>query len=97
MSRPVTATITFELEVTVEATRDQWGFDIVDVRAVTGYDGAKRVHTMTPSSLPTDLAELISHQFVPDAESAISAAFADENRSDDLVDLAYERSREGGF
>ena len=67
----ITATITLEIEVTVEAGIDQHGFDVVSIAAVNGYDATRKTWKMTDAFKPEQLAELVEKHFGADAQSAI--------------------------
>ena len=90
----VSASITFEIEVTVQAEADQAGFDVVSINAVSGYDRQTRTHIMTGAFRPDQLAELVERHFTAEALEAI-AEQAGEDRAaylDGMADIAYERS-----
>ena len=91
-----TATITIELEITVEADPDDCGFAVVSVQAVTGYDAATQVWRMSPTFDPAKLADLVEAHFYNDALSAINEQAAEDHADyiDGRGDYEYERSRE---
>jgi len=90
----ITATITLEIEVTVEAGIDQHGFDVVSIAAVNGYDATRKTWKMTDAFKPEQLAELVEKHFGADAQSAIDEQAGEEREAylDGQADRAYERS-----
>lgn len=92
----VTATITIELEITVEAEPDQYGFDVVSINAVEGYDRETKTHRMTGAFKPDQLVELVEKHFASDALNAIDEEAGEARAAylDGLADLAHERRME---
>ena len=92
----IQAKITVELEITVESAADQFGFDVKEIAAVTGYDGANKAWTMTPAFAPDDLVKLVEQHFARDAQSAIDEEAAEARAAylDGLADVAHERRME---
>lgn len=89
-----TATITFEIEVTVQAEADQSGFDVVSINAVSGYDRQARTHIMTGAFRPDQLAELVERHFAAEALEAIDEQAGEDRAAylDGMADIAYDRS-----
>jgi hypothetical protein len=92
----VSATITFEIEVTVQAEADQAGFDVVSINAVSGYDRQTRTHIMTGAFCPDQLAELVEKHFAKEAIEAIDEQAGEDRAAylDGMADLAHERRME---
>jgi len=92
----VSATITFEIEVTVQAEADQAGFDVVSINAVSGYDRQTRTHIMTGAFRPDQLAELVEKHFAKEAIEAIDEQAGEDRAAylDGMADLAHERRME---
>ena len=92
----VSATITFEIEVTIEAEADQAGFDVVSINAVSGYDRQTRTHIMTGAFRPDQLAELVEKHFAKEAIEAIDEQAGEDRAAylDGMADLAHERRME---
>ena len=92
----VSATITFEIEVTIEAEADQAGFDVVSINAVSGYDRQTRTHIMTGAFRPDQLAELVEKHFAKEASEAIDEQAGEDRAAylDGMADLAHERRME---
>jgi len=90
----VTAKITFEIEVTVEAGVDQFGFDVVSIAAVSGYNRDTKTWTMTPAFKPEELAKLVEDHFAREAQGAIDEEAAEEHAAyvEGRADAAYEAS-----
>lgn len=92
----VSATITIELEITVEAAADQYGFDVTSINAVSGYDRDTKSHRMTGAFRPDQLAELVERHFAADAMTAIDEQAGEDRAAylDGMADLAHERRME---
>ena len=92
----VSASITFEIEVTVKAEADQAGFDVVSINAVSGYDRQTRTHIMTGAFRPDQLAELVEKHFAKEAIEAIDEQAGEDRAAylDGMADLAHERRME---
>ena len=92
----IQAKITVELEITVEAGVDQFGFDVKEIAAVTGYDGANKAWTMSPAFAPDELVKLIEQHFSRDAQAAIDEEAAEARAAylDGMADVAHERRME---
>lgn len=91
-----TATITIELEVTVEAGADQHGFDVVSISAVTGYDSQRKTWATSPAFKPDQLVELVERHFGAEAQNAIDEQAGEDRAAylDGMADLAHERRME---
>lgn len=91
-----TATINIELEITVEAGVDQSGFDVVSVRAVTGYDGARRTWLMSDHFRVENLEGLIQRHFADEAMTAIDEQVGEDRAAylDGIADRDHERRME---
>jgi len=92
----VTATITFEIEVTVQAEADQAGFDVVSINAVTGYDSQRKTWATSPAFKPDQLVELVERHFGAEAQNAIDEQAGEDRAAylDGMADLARERRME---
>ena len=92
----VSATITFEIEVTIEAEADQAGFDVVSINAVSGYDRQTRTHITTGAFRPDQLAEMVEKHFAKEAIEAIDEQAGEDRAAylDGVADLAHERRME---
>lgn len=92
----VSASITFEIEVTVTADADQAGFDVVSINAVSGYDRQTRTHIMTGAFRPDQLTELVEKHFAKEAIEAIDEQAGEDRAAylDGMADLAHERRME---
>lgn len=96
MTHTVSAKFIIEVEVTVEAGVDQFGFDVVSINAVCGYDRETKTHRMTGPFRPDQLAELVAKHFASDAMSAIDEEAAEERAAhlEGMADVAHERRME---
>ena len=92
----VTATITFEIEVTVEADIDQHGFDVVSIRAVTGYVPTLKAWSMSEAFRPDQLVELVERHFGAEAQNAIDEQGGEDRAAylDGIADRDHERRQE---
>lgn len=92
----IQAKITVELEITVEAAADQFGFDVVSIAAVTGYDGKTKTWSMSPAFTPDELVKLVEQHFARDAQSAIDEEAAEARAAyvDGFSDRDHERRQE---
>ena len=90
----VSTTITFEIEVTVQAEADQAGFDVVSISAVTGYDSLRKTWATSPAFKPDQLVELVERHFGAEAQNAIDEQAGEDRAAylDGMADVVYERS-----
>jgi hypothetical protein len=89
-----TAKITIELEITVSGEADSAYFDVTGISAVTGYNSATKVWTMSQGFDPDKLAELVQAHFASEALTAIEEQEGEDVAAylDAQADQAYENA-----